>query len=142
LVTKKRFGGRGGSGATEVDEEDQEDEEEGLLLRRGQQGGERDGVGVVDEAVGAAGDGDWLQYLQIVTKIHWRKRATYELEEKLIDGASADATDTVSEVVLEPVVARAEAKGDLAYDLQKVKRGVWFKRDYTCKRKKGTAKPT
>ena len=113
-----------------------------MLLRRREHRGQRQAVRLVDEAVGAAGNSDWLQYLQIVTKIHWRKRATYELEEKLIDGASADAADAVSEVVFEPVVARAEAKGNLAYDLQKVKRGDWFKRDYTCKRKKGTAKPT
>lgn len=57
----------------------------------------------MDEAIGAAGNRDGLKN---------------ELEEYLVDGACTDAADAVSQVVLEPMVARAEAKGNFAGDLQ------------------------
>ncbi len=61
----------------------------------------------MDEVVGSSRDGDGLQH---------------ELEEKLVERSGADAAEAVCQVVLKPVVARAEAECNLTRDLQKEKR--------------------
>ncbi len=72
---------------TEVHEQDESNELQRVLLRRRQQHGEGRAVRVVYEAVRAARDGDGLQY---------------ELEEELVQRASADAADAISKVVPAP----------------------------------------
>jgi hypothetical protein len=61
----------------------------------------------MNEVVGATGDGDGLQH---------------ELEEELVDCPGAYAAKAVSKIILEPVVAGAEAECNFTHDLQKEKR--------------------
>jgi hypothetical protein len=61
----------------------------------------------MDEVVGSTRDGDGLQH---------------QLEEQLVERSGADAAEAVCQVVLKPVVARAEAECNLTRDLQKEKR--------------------